>query len=248
LLLRRLVDLRGNVGRFGGKEPVAEDCELAGAVLDGAAGLRREGAAVAARKAVVVPVPAHDALLVTGVRSGGAGRRRERDARKLGPLGQGPRLLQGDAIDERQGAGGTVGRRGVRRVVGPSGGGAEGADPEGGWGGGERGEKGVSTRVLRRAVDNRKTDGVCHSTGKTGVQGRRKEAASLDVHRREVGERGGALDAGDPAPNEERFNGLKAPCFMLCVKVGLRIKPEVDTKRRAVFTVGEDRGGRAREL
>ena len=82
---------------------------MAGAVLDGAARLGREGAAVAARKAVVVPVPAHDALLVTGVRGGGAGRRRERDARNGGPLGEGPRLLQGDAIDERQRAGWTVG-------------------------------------------------------------------------------------------------------------------------------------------
>ena len=51
----------------------------------------------------MIPVPAHDALLVTGVRSGGAGRRGKRNARKGGPLGQGPRLLQGDAIDERQG-------------------------------------------------------------------------------------------------------------------------------------------------
>ena len=60
LLLRRLVDLRGDVGRCRGKEPVAEDCKLAGAVLDRAAGLRREGAAIAARSAIVIPVPAHD--------------------------------------------------------------------------------------------------------------------------------------------------------------------------------------------
>lgn len=130
----------------------------------------------------MIPVPAHDALLVTGVRSGGAGRRGKRNARKGGPLGQGPRLLQGDAIDERQGAGRTVGGIRVRRVVGPSGGGAEGADPEGGGGSGKRRERRVSTRVLRRAVDNRKTDGVCHGTGEAGVQRRREEATSLGVH------------------------------------------------------------------
>ncbi len=48
-MLRRLVGLRkGVVRRCDGKEPIAEDSKLAGAVLDGAARLGREGAAVAA--------------------------------------------------------------------------------------------------------------------------------------------------------------------------------------------------------
>lgn len=99
-MLHLLVELRGDVRRVGGKEPVAEDCKLAGAILDRPARLRREGAAIAARMAVVVPVPAHDALLMTGMRSRCGGRGRERNARKGGPLGQGPGLLQGDAVNE----------------------------------------------------------------------------------------------------------------------------------------------------
>ncbi len=100
MLLRHLFELRGDVRRVWGEEPIAEDSKLAGAILDRPARLRREGAAIAARKAVVVPVPAHDAFLVTGIRSGRGGRGGERNAGKGGPLGQGPRLLQGNAVNE----------------------------------------------------------------------------------------------------------------------------------------------------
>jgi hypothetical protein len=51
LLLRRLVELREGVVRWcDGKEPIAEDCKFAGAVLDEAARFGGERATVAATK------------------------------------------------------------------------------------------------------------------------------------------------------------------------------------------------------
>ncbi len=194
-------------------------------------------------------MPADDALLVTGERSRGAGRRGKRCAREGGPLGEGAGLLQGDAVGEREGAGRAVGRFRLGRVVRLRDGRAEGADPEGAGGGGKRGKRGrVRARVLGRAVDNRKTDGESNSAGKASVKRGREKTTSIDVHGREISERRGALDAGDPASNEERGDWLEAAGFVLRVEVGLLVESEVDAKRCAIFAVGKKGGGGACEL
>ena len=194
-------------------------------------------------------MPADDALLVTGEWSWGAGGWGKRCAREGGPLGEGAGLLQGDAVGERERAGRAVGRLRLGRVVRLRCGRAEGADPEGAGGGGKRGKGGgVRARVLRRAVDNRKTDGESNSTGKSGVQRGREKTTSIDVHGREISEGRGALDAGDPASNEERGDRLEAAGFVLGVEVGLLVESEVDAKRCAVLAVGKKGRGGASEL
>jgi hypothetical protein len=97
-------------------------------------------------------------------------------------------------------------------------------------------------------VDNRKTDGESNSAGKASVERGREKTTSIGVHGREISERRGALDAGDPASNEERGDWLEAAGFVLRVEVGLLVESEVDAKRCAVLAVGKKGRGGAGEL
>ena len=102
--------------------------------------------------------------------------------------------------------------------------------------------------MLGRAVNNRKTDGESNSAGKASVERGREKTTSIGVHGREISERRGALDAGDPASNEERGDWLEAAGFVLRVEVGLLVESEVDAKRCAVLAVGKKGRGGAGEF